>query len=200
MTSDRSREILLSELEKIGLTYTVAELEKSDICELSAAEKYFILCTVLQRSHVSQTVVDRYELIDRIKLEIKQSLRSEVVQVPRFSVHLSKKLPYSYAYLSRQFSLGNEGTLENYIIEQKIVRAKELLLTERYTLSDIAWLLDYSSVSHLSNQFKRVTGFTPTHFKRRQADGCLIYTLLRTGHERNLKRCKALLLHMIPRK
>ncbi|MEO7082074.1 MAG: AraC family transcriptional regulator [Flavobacteriales bacterium] len=140
-------------------------MKQRDLTELDPAEKYALLNRVLQRSMTPDAEESRSELIDRMKQTIIQAIRSEERQVPKFSLYLSKELHYCYAYLSRQFSLGNECTLERYIIEQKIEWAKELLFTDRHTLSEIAWKLGYSSVAHLSSQFKKVTGFTPTHFK-----------------------------------
>lgn len=165
MTGLRCRAALLLELDKLGLKCTIAELKQRDLTELDPAEKYALLNRVLQKSMIPDAEEGRSELIDRMKQTIIQAIRSEEIQVTKFSLYLSKELHYCYAYLSRQFSLGNEGTLEHYIIVQKIEWAKELLFADRHTLSEISWMLGYSSVAHLSSQFKKVTGFTPTHFK-----------------------------------
>ena len=78
---------------------------------------------------------------------------------------LSEKLDHSYTYLANLFSEIEATTIEQYIIKLKIERIKELIVLEEHTLSEIAYKLHYSSVAHLSNQFKKMTGLTPTHFK-----------------------------------
>jgi AraC-like DNA-binding protein len=82
-----------------------------------------------------------------------------------FSDYLTSKLHYDYTYLSNVFSEVTGITIEHYIISHKIERVKELLLYDELTLSEISYRLNYSSVAHLSNQFKKVTGLTPTYFK-----------------------------------
>ncbi|MEX1013892.1 MAG: helix-turn-helix domain-containing protein, partial [Candidatus Paceibacterota bacterium] len=81
------------------------------------------------------------------------------------SDYLSEKLNYDYTYLSNVFSEVKGTTIQQYIIKHRVERIKELLLYDELTLTEIAWELNYSSVSHLSNQFKKVTGLTPTYFK-----------------------------------
>jgi AraC-like DNA-binding protein len=83
-----------------------------------------------------------------------------------FSDYLSEKLHYDYHYLSNLFSEVKGTTIEHYIISHKIERAKELLIYNKLTLTQIAFKLHYSSVAHLSNQFKKVTGLTPSFFKK----------------------------------
>ncbi|MDD2819631.1 MAG: AraC family transcriptional regulator [Flavobacterium sp.] len=78
---------------------------------------------------------------------------------------LSEKLNHSYTYLANFFSEIEASTIEQYVISLKVERIKELIILEEHTLSAIAFKLHYSSVSHLSNQFKKATGLTPTHFK-----------------------------------
>jgi len=85
---------------------------------------------------------------------------------PCYTEYLSQKLNLNYNYLSNLFSEITGNTLEKYIISRKIDRVKELLVYENLNVSEIAFRLNYSSVAHLSAQFKKVTGLTPTHFKR----------------------------------
>ena len=84
----------------------------------------------------------------------------------KFSDYLSAQLGYDYTYLSNSFSEIQASTIEQYIISQKIERVKELILFHELTLTEISYKLNYSSVAHLSNQFKKVTGLTPTHFRK----------------------------------
>jgi AraC-like DNA-binding protein len=83
-----------------------------------------------------------------------------------FSEHLSAKLEYDYTYLANLFSEVESTTIEHFVIAHKIERVKELLIYDELTLTEIAFKLHYSSVSHLSNQFKKVTGLTPSFFKQ----------------------------------
>ncbi len=84
----------------------------------------------------------------------------------KLSVILSEALQHDYSYLSSLFSSTEGTTIEKYVIAQRIERAKELLLYDELTLNEIAFKLGYSSVQHLSQQFKKITGLTPTHFKQ----------------------------------
>jgi AraC-like DNA-binding protein len=117
-----------------------------------------------------------FELLDdrnsRLVSQIKQLLINEIhhgaeqkPETMNFSDFLSKKTGHAYSHLSRLFSSVEGMTIEKYIIAQKIERVKELLVYDELTLSEIAWRLSYSSVQHLSNQFRQVTGLTPTEFK-----------------------------------
>jgi AraC-like DNA-binding protein len=105
-------------------------------------------------------------LIEKIKNIIVQMVHymDEPLKV-NFSDYLSEKLNYDYTYLSNMFSEVKGMTIEQFIIAHKIERVKELLLYDELTLTEISYRLNYSSVAHLSNQFKKVTGLTPTYFK-----------------------------------
>lgn len=105
-------------------------------------------------------------LIEKIrKVIIEYVYKSDEKPNIKFSVLLSEKLNHSYTYLANFFSEVEASTIEQFIIALKIERIKELIIFEEDTLSEIAYKLHYSSVSHLSSQFKKVTGLTPTHFK-----------------------------------
>ena len=108
-------------------------------------------------------------LIEKIKQLVIRKARNEVEEnesKTKLSVYLSQHLNHEYTYLSHFFSSVEGRTIENYFIEQRIEKVKELLVYKEMSLSDIHYLLDYSSVAHLSNQFKKVTGLTPSHFKK----------------------------------
>lgn len=107
-------------------------------------------------------------LIEKIKQLVIRKARNEVDEKEtntKLSVYLSKNLHHEYTYLSHFFSSVEGRTIENYFIEQRIEKVKELLVYKEMSLSEIHYLLEYSSVAHLSNQFKKVTGLTPSHFK-----------------------------------
>ncbi len=106
--------------------------------------------------------------IEKIKQLVIKRARNEVDEKEshvKLSHYLSDKINYEYTYLSSLFSSVEGRTIENYFIEQRIEKAKELLIYGQLTLSQIAFELDYSSVAHLSAQFKKITGLTPTYFK-----------------------------------
>ena len=106
-------------------------------------------------------------LIEKIKQVIIESIHyTEEQLLTNFSNHLSEKLGYDYTYLSNLFSEVQGTTIEHFIIAHKIERVKELLVYDELNLTEIAWKLHYSSVAHLSNQFKKVTGLTPTFFRK----------------------------------
>ena len=108
-------------------------------------------------------------LIEKIKTLVIKKARNEVDEKDKkikLSSFLSKHLHHEYTYLSSTFSEVEGRTIENYFIEQRIEKVKELLVYKEMTLSEIAFEMDYSSVAHLSNQFKKTTGLTPSHFKR----------------------------------
>jgi len=118
-----------------------------------------------------------FELLDDKHAQLINSIKSIIVQeihyeneapMVNFSTLLSEKLHYDYAYLSRLFSSVEGRTIEKFIMVQKIEKVKELLSYKEMTLSEIAFQMNYSSSAHLSNQFKKVTGMSPTEFKKLQ--------------------------------
>jgi len=105
-------------------------------------------------------------LVERIKVVIDEMLRDEDEQSYKASDYLAHSLNYSYSYLSGLFSEATFTSIENYIILRKVDLAKEYMSKTELTLTEIAYRLNYSSVSHLSAQFKKTTGLTPTSFQR----------------------------------
>jgi len=107
-------------------------------------------------------------LIEKIKQRIILKARNEVEEQEKkwkLSKYITQYVPNEYTYLSSLFSEVEGRTIENYFIEQRIEKVKELMVYDQLSLSEIAFQLDYSSVAHLSAQFKKVTGLTPSHFK-----------------------------------
>lgn len=108
------------------------------------------------------------QLIEKAKQLVLLKARNEVPEPEKkqkLSYYLTEKLPMDYSYLSNLFSSVEGRTIENFFIEQRIEKAKELLVYGELTLSEIAHELEYSSVAHLSTQFKKITGLTPSYFK-----------------------------------
>lgn len=107
-------------------------------------------------------------LVEKIKQLVIKKARNEVSDDEKkikLSIYIVDRVHHEYTYLSSLFSAVEGRTIENFFIEQRIEKAKELLIYDQLTLSEIAFELDYSSAAHLSSQFKKVTGLTPTYFK-----------------------------------
>jgi len=159
--------IVKSELEKLELHHTIIELGEVEIMEELTVQKQRQLKNALSTFGLELMDDKKTMLIEKVKNIIVEMIHySDVLPKINFSDYLSEKLHYDYTYLSNLFSEVKGITIEHYIISQKIERAKEMLLYNELTLTEIADQLHYSSVSHLSNQFKKVTGLTPSFFKK----------------------------------
>lgn len=167
MVSLRCKMVVKTELEKLGLNATVIELGEVDIDETLTDENRNGLKIALLRSGLELLEDKKSILIEKIKNIIVEMIHySEEPPRTNFSDYLSSKLNYDYKYLSSLFSEVKGTTIAHFIIIHKIERAKELLVYDELTLTQIADKLHYSSVAHLSNQFKKVTGLTPSFFKQ----------------------------------
>lgn len=167
MVSTRCNLMVRDELKKIGVVDAIVELgEVKLIADISKTQKKE-LSTVLKKIGLLLIEDKKSILVEKIKhVVIKAIHYTDKVLKVKFSEHLSRTLQYSYTYLSNIFSKTTGSTIEKLIIKHKIEKAKELIIYDELTLTEIAYRLSYSSVSHLSNQFKKVTGLTPTSFKR----------------------------------
>ncbi len=166
MVSLRCKIIVKSELENLGLHLVVVELGEVETIEKLSLKKQNQLKTALLKFGFELMEDKKSMLIEKIKNIVVEMIHynDEPLSI-NFSDYLSKKLSYDYNYLSNLFSEVKGTTIEHFIIAHKIERAKELLIYNELTLTEIAWKLHYSSVAHLSNQFKKVTGLTPSFFK-----------------------------------
>lgn len=159
--------IVRSELEKMGLHATVVELGEVEISGELIATQQDELRQALMKFGFELLEDKKSKLIEKIKnIVIEMVHYNEEAPVLNFSAYLSEKLDYDYNYLSNLFSEVKGTTIEHYIISHKIERAKELIIYNELTLTEIADKLHYSNVAHLSNQFKKVTGLTPSFFKK----------------------------------
>ena len=159
--------IVKSELEKMNLNFTVVELGEVEITGDLSLKQQGELKTSLLKSGLELLEDKKSILIEKIKNIVVEMIHySDEPPVLNFSAYLSEKLKYDYNYLSNLFSEVKGTTIEHFIISHKIERAKELLIYNELTLTEIAEKLHYSNVAHLSNQFKKVTGLTPTFFKK----------------------------------
>jgi AraC-like DNA-binding protein len=158
--------IVKSELEKLRLHHTIVELGEVEIMEELSLKKRDQLKTALLKSGLELMEDKKSILIEKVKnIIIEMIYYSDEPLKTNFSDYLVSKLDYDYQYLSNLFSEVKGVNIEHFIIAHKIERAKELLIYNELSLTEIAFKLHYSSVAHLSNQFKKVTGLTPTFFK-----------------------------------
>lgn len=169
MVCNRCVRVVREELEKIGLSVSKVELGIATLNLTDANFQYELVQNTLQKEGFELIEDHKTTIIERIKHLVINEIHHHVGQKPfsqNFSDFLVKKTGYEYSYLSNLFSSVEKTTIEKYIIAQKIERTKALLLNGEISLSEIAWQLDYSSVAHLSNQFKQVEGTTPSEFKK----------------------------------
>lgn len=167
MVSIRCKMLVKSEIDKLGLHYKVVELGEVEIAENITAEQKDQLKTALLQSGLELMDDKKSMLIEKIKNVIIEMVHYETEEpITKNSVYISKKLDHNYTYLANLFTEATGTTIEHYIIIHKIERAKELIIYDELSLTEIAWNLNYSSVSHLSNQFKKITGLTPSYFKQ----------------------------------
>lgn len=155
-----------AELDKLRILYGNIDLGEIEIKQVLSQEQLMSLGTALLRSGLELMDNKKAILIERIK-NVVIELVHYTADFPsiRKSDYISQKLQYDYTYLANIFSESLGMTIEHFIILHKIERVKELLMYDEKSLTQIAFMLNYSSVSHLSSQFKKVTGLTPTFFK-----------------------------------
>jgi YesN/AraC family two-component response regulator len=167
MVCIRCKMVVKDELTKLGLHYTSVELGEADIVETLSSEQQDQFKDALVRSGLELMDDKKSVLIQKIKNVIVELIHyTDEPLAVNFSVFLSKKLDYDYTYLANLFSEVQGITIEKFIITHKIERVKELLVYNELNLTEIAFLMHYSSVAHLSAQFKKITGLTPSHFKQ----------------------------------
>ena len=159
--------IVQEQLDKLQMPYTITGLGEIEIKETVPADKYNELETSLNKYGI--------EIIDNPKNAFTQKIKDAIVEMiyqddalpnTKFSIHLAQKLNKSYNYISGVFSEVTFTSIQNFVILQKIERAKQEIVDDKETLTEIAWKLKFSSVAHLSTEFKKITGLTPTAFQR----------------------------------
>lgn len=166
MVSLRCKMLVTEEIKRIGLHVVNVDLGWVEILEDISLQDYNNLNLNLQKSGLELLDDNQSILIERIKNVIIQLVHySDEIPKLNYSDYISEKLNLDYTYLSNMFSEVQQTTIQNFIITHKIERAKELLIYDELSLSEIANKLNYSSSGHLSNQFKKVTGISPSYFK-----------------------------------
>lgn len=166
MVSLRCKMLVKEELKKLGLNSVNVDLGMVEILETITPEQHEILKRNLLHSGLELLDDKKSILIDKIKNVIIEMIHyADEVPKVKYSEYISQKLNYDYTYLSNIFSEVKGITIQQFIIIHKIERVKELLLYDELNLTQISYLLNYSSVAHLSSQFKKVTGLSPSFFK-----------------------------------
>jgi len=159
--------VVKAELEKLGLQYSYVKIGEADIIGSIEPEQIEELKLDLKKAGLALMDNKKSVLVEKIKSAIIELVHYSEDQIKvNLSDYLSEKLNYDYTYLANLFSEVNGITIEKFYLTHKIERVKELIVYDELNLSEIAWKMHYSSVAHLSNQFKKYTGLTPTHFKK----------------------------------
>lgn len=168
MVCSRCKMIVRAELEKLGLRPLSVELGEVEVSGEISAERKTEVERALEKYGFALIDDKKSRLIEKVKNKIIELIRGQEKEFPKtnMSDYLSRELHHDYTYISNLFTQTEGTTIEKYFIAQKIERVKELLVYDELSLSEIAFQLHYSSVAHLSRQFKKVTGLTPSHFKK----------------------------------
>lgn len=167
MVSNSCKMMVKEELKKLGLHFIVVDLGEVDILEDLTEKQLNQLKIDLSQLGLELLDDKRIVLIEKIKnIIIELILNSDETIKIKFSNFLSEKLHHNYTYLANLFSEVQGISIQHFMILHKIERVKELMFYDELNLKEIAYRLNYSSVAHLSNQFKKVTGLSPAHFKQ----------------------------------
>ena len=157
----------MATIQKLDTDFSLIDLNEIIFKQPLSTEKEFQLKSFLKKYNI--------EIIENQKIDLVQKIKDTIVDMiwkddnlPNIttSIYLADKLHHSYGYLSNLFSEVTYTSIENFVILQKIERAKQMIASDNYTLSEISYQLNYSSVAHLSTQFKKTIGITPSAFQR----------------------------------
>ena len=166
MVCIRCQMVVRSELEKLGLPFVDVKIGEVNISGNVPEDTLESLDLALRKSGLQLMEDKKSIIVEKIKIAIIELVHYTEDQIKvNLSDYLSEKLQYDYTYLSNLFSDAKGVTIEKFFLIHKIEKVKELIVYDELNLSEIAYKLHYSSVAHLSNQFKKLTGLTPSHFK-----------------------------------
>ena len=166
MVSLRCKMLVKHELKNLGIHYSSVDLGLVEIIGEITEDKRNKLKAALLKSGLELMDDKKSILVEKIKIIITKMIHyNEELPKVKYSEYISNIMGYDYTYLANVFSEVEGITIEHYIIAHKIEKVKELLIYDELNLSEISYNMNYSSVSHLSTQFKKVTGLTPTYFK-----------------------------------
>lgn len=167
MVSHRCKLVVKSALEELGIEFGPVELGKVSIKGSLTEDQHKQFANIVMRSGLELMDNENSILVEKIKTIIIEMVHySEEIPEVNFSDFLTSKLNFNYTYLANLFSFTTGTTIEQYIIVQKVERVKELLLYDTLNIAEISYRLNYSSPGHLASQFKKVTGLTPSYFKK----------------------------------
>jgi AraC-like DNA-binding protein len=159
--------VVHQELEKLGIKNAVVDLGTVELLDDISSEKRQILKENLLKTGLEVLDDKKSILIEKIKNVVIEMIHySDELPKENFSDYISEKLGYDYTYLANTFSEVKGMTLQHFIIINKVEKVKELLLYDELNLTEISYKLNYSSVAHLSNQFKKITGLSPSFYKQ----------------------------------
>ncbi len=159
--------VVKNELYRLGFRPKTVKLGKVEIEEEISAEQMRLIDTALRNAGLEIINDNKNLLVEKVKAIVHQYIYlSDDLSKPNFSEYITRKVKYNYTQLSSLFKSVLGVTIEKYIIDIKIERVKELLVYEHLSLNEISFKLNYSSVAHLSNQFKKVTGLTPSFYRQ----------------------------------
>ncbi len=167
MVSLRCKMAVKEVLKNLGLHFVVVDLGEVDIMETLSIEGMKSLKNALLDIGLELMDDRKAILIEKIKQVIIEMVHyADELPLVNYSNYISDKLHHDYTYLSNIFSEVKGITIQQFIIIHKIERIKELIIYDEMNITEIAWKMNYSSVAHLSNQFKKITGLSPSHFKQ----------------------------------
>jgi len=170
MATSRCKTFVKEQLNKLGIYNITVELGEVELNENISEEKIQLLNIALKSADLEIIEDKRTHLIKEIKAAVYDLINHfDDLPKPNYSEYISQKVNFNYTHISSTFSKEQGISIEKYIIEQRIERVKELLVYTDLGLTDISFKLNFSSVAHLSNQFKKVTGLTPSFFREQAA-------------------------------
>lgn len=167
MVCIRCQMVVKTELEHLGLPYVYVNIGEADIIGGIRPDQLLQLETALKKSGLLLMDDKKSILVEKIKNVLIELVHYTEEQIKvNLSDYLSEKLGYDYTYLANLFSEVKGVTIEKFYLTHRIERVKELIVYDELSLTEIAYRMHYSSVAHLSHQFKKITGLTPSHFKK----------------------------------
>ena len=166
MVCIRCQMVVKAELERLGLQYSYVKIGEANLRENITDEQIKQLDIALRKSGLQLMDNKKSILVEKIKNAIIELVHYSEEQIRvNLSDYLSEQLNYDYTYLANLFSEVKGITIEKFYLAHKIEKVKEMIVYDELNLTEISYRMNYSSVAHLSNQFKKITGLTPTHFK-----------------------------------
>lgn len=157
-----------STLQQLKVPYAKVDLGEIWLIKAPTKASLQVLANALSKNGFELIESKEQQIIEKIKLLIREYLTSEKQFLKKLSVFITQQLPYNYSYLSDLFSSVEGITIEKFLIHERIQKVKELLLYTELSIGEIAFQLNFSSSQHLSIQFKKETGLSPTKFKARR--------------------------------